>query len=137
MSFKCIDGASVDFSVTTPPRVMTRLPHAGAARAAAIGLTGEAIVVEYGSTTTPPKLILRWEYLTASEASTLRSCMDSGGLLTVKTSGSATGVSCVFAPESEQLLEPILGHYADATAAGGAIATDMTPWRAEIVFYRV
>mgnify|MGYP006883553404 CR=1 FL=1 len=120
------------------PKVLNRHREGGVARSASISITGRVIVAEIAKTQTAQTLVLRWEYLSATDAATLRNIMSSATPCTVKLYSGATAITCIPAPDAEQKWEPGIGdHWPEKLLDGSAQPTWRTWWRAEITLYRV
>lgn len=120
------------------PKVMNRNHEGGVSRAASIGITGRVVVAEIAKTQAAQTLVLRWEYLSAADAATLRAILSSATLCSVYLYSGATVIYAIPAPDAEQKWEPGIGdHWPEKTLDGSAQPAWRTWWRAEITLYRV
>lgn len=130
--------ASTTDEMKPPPKVMNRHQEGGVSRSASIGITGRVVVAEIAKTQAAQTLMLRWEYLSASDAATLRAILSSATLCSVYLYSGATVIYAIPAPDAEQKWEPGIGDYwPEKLASGSDQPTWRTWWRAEITLYRV
>lgn len=124
-------------TVDVPPKVLDRAVEGGPDRAAAIGLTGAPIVVEWPAPSHAAHLRLRWEQLSGAQVTTLNTLLDGVGPVTVRLYTGGSTVSCMFGPRSEQKIVPLLGEYPEKLADGSAQLAERTQCSAELVLYRI
>lgn len=121
-----------------PPKVLDRLKEGAPGRSVAKSLTGRVIVSEVTKTQTIGTLRLRWEYLSATDAATLRAILSYAGTVAVTLYSGGATITCIPGPDTEQQWETGIGDdWPEKLASGSDQPAARTWWRAEITLYRI
>jgi hypothetical protein len=121
-----------------PPIIEHRHAESGQDTIYEVAVPGNPVAVQYVPSQAKIFLRLRWEQVTPAQMATLETLRAGAGLITVKlTPGSATTLTCVFGPDSEQEITPYTGDYPESDKIGGALPDLMKTYRVRLTLIRM
>ena len=131
-TFVALKQSSTELVIDTPPKILDRYAQGGSKRSVKVSITGSPIVTEWPQAVSTQFLWLEWMVMTGAQAVIVKTLIDAGGLVTVRLYEGGSTQTCLWGPNEDQHIEPILGDYPDALRGGTAQLTDRTRCRVRL-----
>ena len=121
-----------------PPIIEDRHMEGGPAVSYELSIANTPCVVNYVVEQDKAKLKIRMEQLTWAQVLVLDTLMNTSGPVTVKlTPGSATTITCAFAPRSEHSIEAYNGPHPESDKVGDPLTPILTTYKVTLSLLRL
>lgn len=129
---------ATELAFPDPPIILSRHEEGGPDRVYDIALPGNPVGVEYTRDQDQAFLRFRLRLLTAAQVAVIETLMGASGTVEVKlTPGSATEITCLFGPRSEQVFYLYNDEIPNAQPDGSALDPLLTQYRVDLFLIRM